>query len=62
MTKGGELHMYRHTIVAAKLYSQQITYGGRVTDTWDQRCLRTILKTFFSESILESEYTFSPSG
>ena len=40
----------------------QITYGGRVTDSWDQRCLRTILKVFFSGQILQQGYTFSPSG
>lgn len=40
----------------------QITYGGRVTDMWDQRCLTTILKTFFSPPILEDGYTYSPSG
>ena len=33
-----------------------------MTDSWDQRCLRTILKTFFSEKILHPEYRFSPSG
>ncbi|KAM3865367.1 dynein axonemal heavy chain 6 [Diretmus argenteus] len=40
----------------------EITYGGRVTDSWDQRCLRTILKDFFSPQTLESSYTYSPSG
>ena len=33
-----------------------------MTDSWDQRCLRTILKTFFSDKILEEGYCFSPSG
>ena len=40
----------------------QITYGGRVTDGWDQRCLTTILKRFFSPRTLESGYRYSPSG
>ncbi|XP_059179969.1 dynein axonemal heavy chain 6 [Centropristis striata] len=40
----------------------EITYGGRVTDAWDQRCLRTILKGFFSPKTLEAAYTFSSSG
>ncbi|KAL1023853.1 hypothetical protein UPYG_G00047240 [Umbra pygmaea] len=40
----------------------EITYGGRVTDAWDQRCLRTILKRFFSPVTVESGYTYSPSG
>ncbi|KAK2919405.1 hypothetical protein Q8A73_003776 [Channa argus] len=40
----------------------EITYGGRVTDAWDQRCLRTILKGFFAPNTLESGYTYSSSG
>ncbi|XP_070836417.1 dynein axonemal heavy chain 6 [Chaetodon trifascialis] len=40
----------------------EITYGGRVTDAWDQRCLRTVLKGFFSPQTLEPGYTFSSSG
>ncbi|KAG7458844.1 hypothetical protein MATL_G00224900 [Megalops atlanticus] len=40
----------------------EITYGGRVTDAWDQRCLRTILKGFFSPPTLEEGYTYSTSG
>lgn len=39
-----------------------MTYGGRVTDFWDQRCLRTILKRFFSPQTLEPGYKYSPSG
>lgn len=33
-----------------------------MTDAWDQRCLRTVLKSFFSPKTLEPNYTFSPSG
>ncbi|KAK0131808.1 Dynein heavy chain 6, axonemal [Merluccius polli] len=40
----------------------EITYGGRVTDAWDQRCLRTVLKGFFSPGTLEPGYTYSASG
>ncbi|KAF7660832.1 hypothetical protein LDENG_00274280 [Lucifuga dentata] len=40
----------------------EITYGGRVTDAWDQRCLRTVLKTFFSPQTLKPGYTYSNSG
>ncbi|XP_067106416.1 dynein axonemal heavy chain 6 [Osmerus mordax] len=40
----------------------EITYGGRVTDAWDQRCLRTILTGFFSPDTLEEGYTYSTSG
>ncbi|XP_051785909.1 dynein axonemal heavy chain 6 [Erpetoichthys calabaricus] len=40
----------------------EITYGGRVTDAWDQRCLRTILKNFFSPTIFNDGYKYSASG
>lgn len=40
----------------------EITYGGRVTDAWDQRCLRTVLKGFFSPKTLHHGYTYSSSG
>ncbi|XP_013789011.2 dynein heavy chain 6, axonemal-like [Limulus polyphemus] len=40
----------------------EITYGGQVTDTWDRRCLRTILKSFFSPQTITPGYTFSPTG
>lgn len=40
----------------------QITYGGRVTDSWDQRCLRTVLKRFFAPVTLDPGYHYSPSG
>ncbi|XP_072261492.1 dynein axonemal heavy chain 6 [Pyxicephalus adspersus] len=40
----------------------EITYGGRVTDAWDQRCLRTILRRFFSPETLEDKYCYSSSG
>ncbi|XP_074520194.1 dynein axonemal heavy chain 6 [Halichoeres trimaculatus] len=40
----------------------EITYGGRVTDAWDQRCLRTVLKGFFSPQTLAPDYKYSPSG
>ncbi|XP_017317258.1 dynein axonemal heavy chain 6 isoform X2 [Ictalurus punctatus] len=40
----------------------EITYGGRVTDAWDQRCLRTILKQFFLPETLKEAYKYSASG
>ncbi|XP_075229380.1 dynein heavy chain at 16F [Lycorma delicatula] len=40
----------------------EITYGGRVTDYWDQRTLKTILKGFFSPIILRPGYKYSESG
>ena len=33
-----------------------------MTDAWDQRCLRTVLRRFFAPEILEEGYKFSPSG
>ncbi|CAD5112359.1 DgyrCDS1592 [Dimorphilus gyrociliatus] len=40
----------------------EITYGGRVTDAWDQRCLKTVLKRFFHPETLKDDYKFSESG
>ncbi|XP_038058163.1 dynein heavy chain 6, axonemal-like isoform X3 [Patiria miniata] len=40
----------------------EITYGGRVTDAWDQRCLRTVLRRFFSPVTLDQDYKYSESG
>lgn len=35
-----------------------ITWGGRVTDSWDLRCLRTILKRFTFDKILDPNYKY----
>jgi len=40
----------------------EINYGGRVTDDWDRRCLKTILKKFYVKEALEGEYHFSDSS
>ncbi|KAJ3093097.1 Dynein heavy chain 6, axonemal [Quaeritorhiza haematococci] len=40
----------------------EITFGGRVTDDWDRRTLRTILAKYYTPKILEDAYRFSPSG
>ena len=47
---------------ALEYINGEITYGGRVTDEWDQRCLKTIMKRFSSHRILEPEYKYSDSG
>ena len=39
-----------------------ITYGGRVTDAWDQRCLDAILVRFFAPITLDENYKYSSSG
>jgi dynein heavy chain len=40
----------------------ECNYGGRVTDDKDRRCIMNILDDFYSPSILDPEYKFSPSG
>ncbi|KNC97013.1 uncharacterized protein SPPG_09508 [Spizellomyces punctatus DAOM BR117] len=40
----------------------EITFGGRVTDDWDRRTLRSILNRFYCPAILDDGYRFSPSG
>ncbi|XP_068083916.1 dynein axonemal heavy chain 6 [Anabrus simplex] len=47
---------------ALEYITGEITYGGRVTDYWDQRCLTTILKCFFSPPTLAKGYKYSDSG
>ena len=39
-----------------------ITYGGRVTDAWDQRCLSAILRRFFDPVTMADGYKYSASG
>lgn len=33
-----------------------ITYGGRVTDTWDKRAISSILKKYFDPRLMEDNY------
>lgn len=40
----------------------EITFGGRVTDDWDRRTLRSILSRFYTPSVIDDNYKFSPSG
>ncbi|XP_053375273.1 dynein axonemal heavy chain 6-like isoform X4 [Mercenaria mercenaria] len=37
-----------------------VTYGGRVTDEWDYRCLHALLGRFFCPESLEPDYSYSP--
>ena len=39
-----------------------ITYGGRVTDTWDKRAISSILRKYFSPPLLTNDYRFSSDG
>ena len=47
---------------ALSFITGEITYGGRVTDAWDQRCLRTVLRRFFNPESLSQGYKYSTSG
>ncbi|KAF2878695.1 hypothetical protein ILUMI_27474 [Ignelater luminosus] len=47
---------------ALEYITGEITYGGRVTDYWDLRCLKTILKGFFAPHTLKPGYAYSDSG
>eukprot|EP01112_Ceratiomyxa_fruticulosa_P002953 TRINITY_DN13363_c0_g1_i1.p1 TRINITY_DN13363_c0_g1~~TRINITY_DN13363_c0_g1_i1.p1 ORF type:complete len:596 (+),score=111.46 TRINITY_DN13363_c0_g1_i1:288-2075(+) len=40
----------------------EISYGGRVADEWDRRCIQAILRRYFSPTLLEDNFTFSSSG
>nr|XP_045000110.1 dynein axonemal heavy chain 14 [Jaculus jaculus] len=37
----------------------EVTYGGRVTDEWDKRCLNTLLYKFCNPEVLKDDFSFS---
>ena len=39
----------------------EINYGGRVTDSWDIRCLNYILLSFLKPEILKDNYQYTDS-
>ena len=40
----------------AMLYmTGDINYGGRVTDDWDRVCLRSILRKYYNQDVINNE-------
>ncbi|KAI8925763.1 dynein heavy chain and region D6 of dynein motor-domain-containing protein [Entophlyctis helioformis] len=57
------LQEYKSIPWEALLYlTGEITFGGRVTDDWDRRTLKSVLARFYTPQILDDSYKLSPSG
>uniref|UniRef100_A0A4W3JPJ3 Dynein heavy chain C-terminal domain-containing protein n=1 Tax=Callorhinchus milii TaxID=7868 RepID=A0A4W3JPJ3_CALMI len=47
---------------ALRYLTGEVVYGGRVTDSWDRRCLNCILQMFYTPEILQEGHRFSADG
>ncbi|KNE58518.1 hypothetical protein AMAG_04085 [Allomyces macrogynus ATCC 38327] len=47
---------------ALRYLTGEITFGGRVTDDWDRRSMRTLLSKYYSVDVLDDGFSLSPSG
>ncbi|XP_053239011.1 dynein axonemal heavy chain 14 isoform X1 [Podarcis raffonei] len=44
---------------ALRYMTGEVTYGGRVTDNWDRRCILNILDNFYNPSVLQEDFAYT---